>query len=62
MPTPKQDARAVLRLLERADRIEAQRRETETALKQHAMRLCNAHGYPVPLRDAALRNLAMGAA
>lgn len=56
--TPKQDARAVMRTINRIDRLKAQLAEAERALVPHANRLSFAKGYRVPLRGKALRDLA----
>jgi len=56
--TPKQDAKAVIRGINRIERLKAQLAEAERDLVPHANRLSFAKGYRVPLRGKALRDLA----
>lgn len=56
--TPAKDAHAVLRLLDRERRLNAQLADTRARLRDHGRRLSDAAGYRVILTGPALARLA----
>lgn len=54
-----QEARAVLRLIDRERRLNAKLTEVREHLRPHARRLCDAAGFPVLLSGPALERLAI---
>lgn len=58
MATPKHDARAVLRTMERIEKRRLELRALETTLAPHASRLCRSQGLVVPLKGPQLKRLA----